>query len=136
MTMMVLKAAFVSLAGTDYSVNCNKIELSMEVEEKDVTTFGSAGWKEVIGGLGSGGLALSFKNDYAASQIDADLWALFGTVTTFEVRASNAVVGTDNPKYTGSILIKELKPITGSVGDVAEFDVSWPTSGAITRATA
>ena len=136
MTMMVLKAAFVSLNGVDRSDHCNKIELSVEVEEKDVTTFGSDGWKALLGGLASGGLALSFKTDYAAAELDDALWPLFGTVVPFEVRASNAAVGASNPKYSGNVLVKELKPLGGAPGDVAEFDVSWPTSGQVSRATA
>jgi hypothetical protein len=135
MAKMVLKAAFLSVNGVDESSNCSKIELTTEVEEKDVTTFASNGWKEVLGGVASAGLSVGIKNDVASSQIDSRLWALFGTVTTFEVRASNAAVGASNPKYTGSVLIKELKPINGSVGDVNEADLSWPSSGAVTRAT-
>jgi hypothetical protein len=45
-------------------------------------------------------------------------------------------VGTSNPKYTGSVLIKSWNPIEGSVGDEASVGVSYPTSGAVTRATA
>jgi hypothetical protein len=63
------------------------------------------------------------------------MWALFGTVTTFEVRLSNTVVGTSNPKYTGSVLVRQWSPINGSVGDVAEVSVTFPSSGVITRGT-
>jgi hypothetical protein len=45
-------------------------------------------------------------------------------------------VSTSNPKYTGNLLIKAWNPITGSVGDEASVSVSYPTSGAVTRATA
>lgn len=134
-TAVVLKTTFLSIAGQDVSDWCSKIELTCEVEEKDVTTYGSAGWMEVIGGLAKGQLAVQFKQDYVDDQLDEDLWALFGTVTTFETRPTSAAVGVSNPKWSGSILIKELKPISGSPGDVAEMDVSWPTSGAVTRAT-
>lgn len=135
MAKMVLLASFLSLNANDLSARCSKIELTAEVEDKDVTTFGSGGWKEVLGGLKSAGLALGFKQDVAAAQLDSIMWPLFGTVVPFEVRLDNAVVGTSNPKYTGSVLIKEWKPIAGSVGDTAELDVSFPTSGAVTRAT-
>jgi hypothetical protein len=56
-------------------------------------------------------------------------------VVSFEVRASNAAVGTSNPKYTGSILINGWNPIQGSVGDEASVGVSYPTSGVVTRGT-
>ena len=133
---MVLLASYLAINSVDLSSYANKIELTTEVEEKDVTTFGSSGWKEVLGGIKSAGLAITFQQDVAASALDSQIWALLGTVTTFEVRLSNAAVGTSNPKYTGSTLVSKWNPISGSVGDDAEVSVQWPTSGAVTRATA
>jgi hypothetical protein len=54
MPKMVLLAEFVSIGGNDLSTYANKAEVTVEVEEKDVTTYGSLGWKEVLGGLKSG----------------------------------------------------------------------------------
>jgi len=137
MPMMVLTAAYVSITGPGAIYDhCSKVELSVDVEEKDVTTFASLGWKEVLGGLKSGTLALGLKQDIADDGLDEDFWTILGTVVTFEVRLSQAAVGTSNPKYTGSVLIKEWKPLSGSPGDVAEVDVSFPTSGPVTRAVA
>lgn len=138
MAKMVLLAAFVSINSNDLSDHCSKIELTAEIEEKDVTTFASLGWKESIGGLGSGSLALTFKQDVAATEIDSIIWPLLTarTPVPFEVRADSGAVGAGNPKYTGNVGIYQWKPVAGTVGDVAESDVSWPTSGAVTRATA
>jgi hypothetical protein len=135
MAKIVLKTSYVSLASNDLSSYCSKIELKVDVDEKEVTTFGSSGWKEVLGGIQSGELALTFKQDVAASALDSILWPLLGTVVAFEVRATSAAVGTSNPKYTGSVLIKSHSPVAGGVGDVAEMSLSFPTSGTITRAT-
>lgn len=137
MTAMVLTAAYLNLTGPgNVHSYMSKIELTAEVEEKDVTVFTSLGWKEVVGGLKSGQIAATFKNSYTDATIDDLLWAVFGSVIAFEVRATQSTVSVNNPKYTGSTLIKALQPIMGSVGDVAEQSVSWPTSGAITRAEA
>lgn len=135
MAKMALLASMLMVNGVDVSDHTSKIELTTEVEEKDVTTFASLGWKEVIGGLKSGSLAVTFKNDIAASSIDSSMWALFGTVTTFEVRLTNAARGTSNPAYTGSALVRQWTPISGSVGDVAETSVTWPSSGQVLRQT-
>lgn len=135
MPKMVLLAEYVAVNGTDLSAYAKKAELTTKVEEKDVTTYGSQGWKELLGGLKSGELALDLFQDVAASALDSIMWPLLGTVVTFEVRASNAVVGTSNPKYTGSVLINGWNPISGSVGDEASVGVSYPTSGAVTRGT-
>lgn len=136
MPKMVLLAEFVSIAGNDLSTYANKAEVQVEVEEKDVTTYGSLGWKEVLGGLKSGTLACEFKQDFAATKLDSIMWPLLGTVVPFEVRADQGAVGTSNPKYTGNILIKAWNPVTGSVGDEASVSVSYSTSGAVTRAVA
>lgn len=135
MAKMVLKASYLAINATDVSAYTSKIELKTEVESKDVTTFASGGWVEILGGLANGELSVGFKQDVAAAAIDAIMWALFGTVVTFEVRLANTAVSTSNPKYTGSALIKGWQPIAGSVGDTAEMDLSFPTSGAVARAT-
>lgn len=135
-TAVVLKTTTLTLNAVDISDWVSKVELTTEVDEKDVTTFGSAGWMEVLGGIAKGQLSVTFKNDYVDNELDEDLWAIFGTVVTFATKPTSAAVGTGNPSYSGSVLIKELKPINGAVGDVAEMDVSWPTSGAVSRATA
>lgn len=135
MAKQVLLQSFVLVNAVDLSAYCSKIELTVEVEEKDVTTFGSAGWHENLGGIKSGSLALTFKQDVAAAAIDSILWPLLGTVQTFEVRLNNGARATSNPAYTGSCLVRQHNPISGSVGDVAEMSVTWPTTGAITRAT-
>jgi hypothetical protein len=136
MAKMVLLAQYLALNGTDLSDYTRKAELSIEVEDKDVTTYGSLGWKAVLGGLKSGEIGIEFLQDVAATKIDSIMWPLLGTVVTFEVRADSAAVGTSNPKYTGSVLIKGWNPIEGSIGDEASVGVTYPTSGAVTRATA
>jgi len=132
---MVLLAAYVSINSNDLSTTNTKAEISVEVEDKDVTTYGSLGWKEVLGGLKSGEIALEFKQDFAATKLDAIMWPLLGQVVPFEVRADQAAVSTSNPKYTGSVLIKGWNPLEGGVGDDATVKVSYPTSGVVARAT-
>ncbi|MGW1595246.1 phage tail tube protein [Streptomyces sp. NPDC002343] len=135
MPKMVLLAQYLSINGQNLNTATKKAELSVEVEDKDVTTFGSLGWKEVIGGLKSAELACEFYQDFAASQLDAIMWPLLGTVVPFEVRADQGVVSATNPKYSGNILIKGWNPIEGSVGDEATVGITFPTSGAVARGT-
>lgn len=136
MALMVLTTQYLSISGTDWSSRISKAELTVDVDEKDVTTMASAGWKEVIGGLKSGQLSVEFKQDFAASNLDATVWPLLGTVVTFATRPTSSAVSTSNPSYSGSVLIKSWNPISGGVGDDATVSVTWPTSGAVTRATA
>lgn len=135
MAKTVLTIEYVNINGTDISSYIKKGEATFSVEPQDVTTYGSAGWKEELGGLKSGELALSYLNDVAAAALDSIMWALLGTVVTFEVRVANTGRSTSNPAYTGSVLVKEWKPIGGGVGDVNSADVTYPTTGAVLRQT-
>jgi hypothetical protein len=136
MPKMVLLAAYLNLASNDLSEYARKIELTTEVEEKDVTNYASLGWKELLGGIKSGELGLEFLQDVAATELDSIMWPLLGTVVAFQTRLDNAAVSTSNPEYSGSVLVKGWNPIEGSVGDEASVSVSYPTSGAVTRTTA
>ena len=136
MPKMVLLAAYLTLASNDLSEYARKIELTVDVEEKDVTTYASLGWKEVLGGLKSGELGLEFLQDVAATELDSIMWPLLGTVVAFQARLDNSTTTTSNPMYSGSVLIKGWNPIEGSIGDEASVSVTYPTSGVVTRTTA
>lgn len=132
---MILSAAYFELAGTNLTANGSKIEVSIEVDEQEVTNFASGGWKELIGGLRSGEVAFTGLQEFGAGKIDELLWNNLGSVVTWKARASSAAVSATNPQYQGSCLVKEHKPISGSPGDKMEVDISLPTSGAVTRVT-
>lgn len=134
---MVLKSSFISVNSNDLSQYCSKIEVAAQVEEKDVTTFASGGWKEVTGGLFSAGVNLTFFNDVSAAALDSIIWALFiaAVPTAFETRLTSSARSTSNPAYTGNLLVSKWNPISGSVGDVDGVDVSWPSSGVVLRQT-
>lgn len=136
MAAFAMTDCYIALNGTDRSSTIKSLSLNVDVNELDTTNFASAGWMVPIGGLKSGQVGLTFNQDVAASAIDSIMWPLLGTTVTFEVRGTNAAVGTSNPKYTGSVFVKEWKPLDGSVGDLAEVSVTFPTSNAVTRATA
>jgi len=134
MAKKILTVQYVSLSGTDMSACCDSCELELESEAKDVTTFGSAGWKEFLSGLKSGNLKIKVKQEFTAS-VDGFFYGIFGTVVAFAVRADQAAVSATNPEFTGYILANQYNPLTGSVGDDAQMSLSFPTSAAVARAT-
>jgi predicted secreted protein len=137
MAKSVMLASMLIVDGTDLSSYCSRIELSLEAESKDTTTFGSGGWHEELSGIKSGSVAVTFKQDMAVAALDSILFAMFGTVKTVEVRMNNGARSTSNPAYTGSVNIRQYNPISGSVGDTAETGgLTWPLTGAISRVTA
>ena len=133
-TPTVLTDAVIIIDSNTISDHGNKVELPIKVNALDATTFGQT-WTVQRGGLKSGNVNITLLNDFTASNLDDIMWPLVGTVVDFEVRATSSDASTSNPKYTGSILIDSWSPISGKVGDLDSLDVSFPTSGTVTRGT-
>jgi hypothetical protein len=136
MPKVVVTSRFVSLNGTDLSSSLAGASLEITVEEIDKTSLGSQGWREVAAGLKSGSVTLNFLQDYGAASVDATLFPLLGTEGTVVIRPASGTVSATNPAYSATVLVSQYMPITGAVGDLQTFDITIPTVGAITRATA
>ncbi|NBQ97863.1 MAG: radical SAM protein [Microbacteriaceae bacterium] len=130
---------------TDFSVSINgstalasyltQVELKTSATDITTTAFGSS-WVTRVGGLREGSLTLTFNQDYAASTVDATLWPLLGSNATVVIKPTSSAVGTANPAYTAICVVNDLTPVSGTVGDLATFSVTWPTTGTVSRATA
>lgn len=127
----------VTLNGTDISSSCARAELVINAAEVDVTDFGSAGWTEVIGGLKSGQVSLDFHSDFGAGAVSTIFQPLVGTIGTVAIIAANGTAASaTTPEYEATVLINSFTPIAGAVGDLSTFSVTFPTTGAVTYATA
>lgn len=137
MAKFVVTGTKVTLNGTDVSSSCARAELVINAAEVTTTDFGSAGWTEVIGGLKSGTVSLDFHSDFGASAISNTFQPLVGTIGTVVLIAANGTAASaTTPAYTATVLINSFTPVSGAVGDLSTFSVSFPTSGAVSYATA
>lgn len=134
MAAVALTNEFVSINGTDISDHIKAGTLVVDVNQLDATVMGD-GWSDVLGGLKSGTLNLEILDDFAVGEIDATLWPLLGTVVAFVVRPDAGAVSTSNPQYSGSILVN-AHGVGAAVGELPIKSQSYPTTGAVTRATA
>ncbi|GAA0348695.1 hypothetical protein PV735_31590 [Streptomyces turgidiscabies] len=115
--------------GVDLTGVSNKIELSSEVEAKETTNYGSAGYKEVVGGLASA--EISGEGQWEAgdvTKVDDASWAQLGGVGPWSISANNGAAVGDLAYFT-SALRADYK-LFGEVGAVAPWTSSaksaWP----------
>jgi hypothetical protein len=127
----------VTINGTDLSSSIARAELSINVADVDTTDFGSNGYTELIGGLKSGSVSIDFHQDYAASSVEASIFPLLGSIATAVIIAGNGTAASSTtPAYTATVLVNNWNPVSGAVGDLSTVSVTWPTSGAVSKATA
>jgi hypothetical protein len=142
MPKFVLTSVTTSINGVDFSDHLAAVTIDVSADEVETTAFGnSAGFRTRVGGLKDGSVTLSFHNDFGTSgsdAVDSTIWNLFNSNATVVVRPTSGTVSASNPSYTGVFLVSQVNPISGSVGDLATRDVTWPTAGTagITRGTA
>ena len=128
---------------TDFSVSINgstalasyltQVELKVSANDITTTAFGST-YVTRIAGLKEGSLTLQFNQDYAAAAVDAVLFPLLGSNATVVIKPTTSAVSSANPSYSQVCLVTDLTPISGNIGDLATFSVTWPTNGTVTRA--
>lgn len=127
------------LLGGSFSLHsyAKNISLTVETEQEDVTVFGDS-YKDGILGLKSWKLDVSGFVDYADNLVDETMYGYWDAAVAIamEIRPSSASVGVANPKYTGNILPAGWTCLGADVGKVSPFSISWPGTGALTRATA
>ena len=136
MAKYVVTSQKVTVNGTDVSAACARAELVLNAAEVETTDFGSAGWTEVIGGLKSGQVTLDFHADYGVGGVSALFQDLVGTIGTVVVIANGTAKSATTPEWTAPVMINSFTPVAGAVGDLATFSVTFPTTGAVSYATA
>jgi len=116
----------------DLSDHVTSVTLNQVADELEVTAMGDTAHK-FVKGLESATLTVSFLNDTAASNVMATLRAAFGTTVAVKMLQEKATaVGATNPLYTFDILVNNLTPINGAVGDIGTQDITFTVNSAVT----
>jgi hypothetical protein len=83
-------------------------------------------------------VTFEFNQDFASSALESivnGVTTTIGTAVTMVVKPVSGATTATNPSYTFSALVSEWQSLSGSIGDLATVSVTWPISGAITKAT-
>lgn len=135
MASYVFTDGFFSIGGTDLSDRVKEIGLTYEAETVDDTAMGDTTRKNK-GGLLNWSASIAFKQDHAASNVDATLFPLVGTTATIIIRADKSDgVGATNPNFTGTALVKSYPPFGNGLGDLAMARLELVCAGVLSRAT-
>ena len=134
MARIVLTNAFISVGGVDLSDLVASVTLSETFDVVETTAFSSTAAKTRVAGLEDNSITLEFHQDYATGEVEQTIYPLLGTAAAVIVKPNGSTTSAFNPSYTCSAIISEWTPINGSVGELATASVTWPVTGAITKA--
>ena len=134
MAKIVLTNPSITIGGVDLSDHINNITLETKYDIVETTTFGSTA-KTRVAGLADNQISIDFMQDFGSSSVEATIYPLLGTTTSIVVKPVAGTTTSTNPQYTVSALVADWTPLQGGVGQLATASVTWPVSGAITKAT-
>ena len=130
----MLSNASITINSVDLSSYVTSVTLSQSADNLEDTAMGDTS-RSYIGGLKSGSVDIEFNADFAASKTEATIFPLVGTSTAVVVKPVAASVSATNPSYSFNAVVTEWDTLNGSVGEIATHSISWPITGAITKAT-
>lgn len=134
--MAIYKNAKLTVGGTDVSAFLRSVAFNHSAEEQDDTAMGDD-TRSSAGGLQRWTIEGEANQSFGTtSQLDVVFATTIGTTQTVVLRpfASATGLAATNPKYSGSGLITEYVPMSGSVGDQFVATFSIVAAGSITRA--
>jgi len=134
MPRLVLTNAKVTINSVNLSDHIASVTLSTSNDVVETTGFSSTAARTRVAGLADNSITLEFHQDFATSNVEQTIYPLLGTTTTVVVTPVDTTVSGTNPSYTVTALVSEWQPLSGAVGELATASVTWPISGAITKA--
>jgi hypothetical protein len=139
MAKFIGKNIRVKVGSTELTTNIASVEVTETVDEIETTAFGQAA-RSRIAGLKDASVTISLHQDYDASSVNATLANVFGGTTTVTILAgtstSQGTATATAPLFSIPCLASQQSPISGQVGDLSTFDITWPAVGEITKSTA
>lgn len=125
----------VKINSIDLSDHVTSVTLTQNFDELEVTALGDTAHK-FVKGLEASTLTLNFLNDFAASNVQATLQSAYGTtVTAVLIPVKGTAVSATNPLYTVSILINNLTPLNGAVGDISNSSMTFTCNSTVVQTT-
>jgi hypothetical protein len=136
MAKEVLKNAFVSINAVDLSDHVRSVTLPLSAAEIESSCMGSD-YVTNLAGLKGASLDLTWAQDFAASNVDATLYAVWNgaVAVAILVRRDAGATSATNPEFQFNAILTGYTPISGSVGALHEVPSTFVSDGTVTRAT-
>lgn len=134
MPRIVLTNASVTFASSDISSYVSSITLSTSLDIIDTTSFGNSS-RTRVAGLADNQVTIEFFQDFGSGLLESIIYPTIGTSAAMVVKPVAGSTTSTNPSYSFNSLVSEWQPLSGAVGELATASVTWPISGAITKAT-
>ena len=121
----------VTLNSVDVSDQVTAATINQTFDELETTSMGGNGSHTFVKGLESSTVTLDFLNSYAAAEVATTLQSAYGTTVALSIKPTRAVISATNPEFQTTILVNNLTPVSGSVGDLSTQSLTFTCNSPI-----
>jgi hypothetical protein len=126
---VILRDAFVSINGTDFTDECREVEVNDGRAEHDNTVMKMSA-ESVEAGLAQWTITIKLRQNYAAGKVHQVIRPLVGTICTVIVRPdANQPAGPTNEEVHGLGMFLKYVPIGGAAGQPQEPVLEFKNTG-------
>ena len=120
----------VTLNAVDLSDQVTAVTINQTFDELETTSMGATS-HTFVKGLESSTVTIDFLNSYAAAEVATTLQSAYGTTVPLTIKPTSAVVSATNPEFQTTILVNNLTPVSGSVGDLSTQSITFTCNSPI-----
>ena len=120
----------VTLNSVDLSDQVTAATINQTFDELEITAMGNTS-HVFAKGLEASTVTLDFLNSYAASEVATTLQSAYGTTVALTIKPTSAAISATNPEYQTTILVNNLTPVSGSVGDLSSQSIQFTCNSPI-----
>jgi len=130
LTTFLNNTLVVTLNSVDVSDQVTAATINQAFDELETTTMGATS-HTFVKGLESSTVTLDFLNSYAAAEVATTLQSAYGTTVPLTIKPTSAVISATNPEYQTTILVNNLTPVSGAVGDLSTQSITFTCNSVI-----
>lgn len=129
-TTALQNTCVVTLNSVDLSDQVTSATINQVFDELEITSMGATS-RVYAKGLETSTVSLDFLNSYAASEVATTLQAAYGTTVALTLKPTSSAISATNPEYQTTVLINNLTPINGAVGDLSTQSITFTCQSVI-----
>jgi hypothetical protein len=129
-TTALQNTCVVTLNSVDLSDQVTSATINQVFDELEITSMGATS-RVYAKGLETSTVSLDFLNSYAASEVATTLQAAYGTTVPLTLKPTSSAISATNPEYQTTVLINNLTPINGAVGDLSTQSITFTCQSVI-----
>ena len=120
---------------TDLTDFVSSVTLNASIDTPEATAMGDVD-RVRLHGIREWSAQITFFQDFGTDSVDSTLWDIVSNFKFVQLNikpSKSKPLGVNNPQYSGRAILPQHSPLAGAKGEVSTIDITFQSSGELTR---